>query len=143
MELSNINKSSVHLTSTEHSVFLRQPKHALYKPCMTLHKEQQSKLVLDRVEDKTRPASRKVIVRSSYFQHKLLKDNNVENELVSEKDATNNVFYDKTVSRIAPNGNGTENLKCATKKRPSISTERIQNVGVSSLLLSIFFFLSC
>ncbi|OVA00201.1 XPG/Rad2 endonuclease [Macleaya cordata] len=133
-ELSNMNDGSGDLKSSEHSVLHQQSKHTLYKPCMTLHKERQSKLVLDRVEEKTRLVSRKVIVRSSYFQHKLLKENDVENEnekLISENDTAKDVFCDKTVSDSPSYGSNPSNyIKGAIKKRTSNLTERIQTETV-------------
>ncbi|PSS29025.1 Exonuclease [Actinidia chinensis var. chinensis] len=57
---------------------LQQFKHSIPKLCMTLQKER-AKSVADSGQDKTRKENTKVIVRSSYFQHKLVKENDKEN----------------------------------------------------------------
>ncbi|MCL7036263.1 hypothetical protein MKW94_013652 [Papaver nudicaule] len=121
-ELSIINNSS---DSSEHSLSFRQPKQSLYKPCTTLRKEPQSKIDLDRAGEKTRQVGRKVIVRSSYFQHKLPKDDDVEKEkLVSLDDEANDVPRDKNVS--GSGSIGTNFSESSSKKRSSISIEKTQ-----------------
>lgn len=48
----------------------QQPRYSIHKPCTTLQKERECKNLPDAVEGKTRTETRKVVVRSSYFQHK-------------------------------------------------------------------------
>ncbi|RDX95440.1 Exonuclease 1 [Mucuna pruriens] len=55
--------------SPEHTV-LQQPRQSIHKPCLGLHNDHEHTNVQDTVEGKTREATRKVIVRSAYFQHK-------------------------------------------------------------------------
>ncbi|KAI3883730.1 hypothetical protein MKW92_020706 [Papaver armeniacum] len=121
-ELNIINNSS---DSSEHSLSFHQPKQSLYRPCTTLHKEPQCKIDLDQAGEKTRQASRKVIVRSSYFQHKSPKDDAVDNgKPVFLDDEANYVSCDKNVSESGTNGINFPESSC--KKRSSISTERTQ-----------------
>ncbi|XP_026404817.1 exonuclease 1-like isoform X2 [Papaver somniferum] len=125
-ELNIINNSS---DSSEHSLSFHQPKQSLYRPCTMLHKELQCKIDLDQAGEKTRQASRKVIVRSSYFQHKSPKDDAVDNgKPVFLDDEANYVSCDKNVSESGTNGINFPESSC--KKRSSISTERtlIDNV---------------
>jgi len=60
--------------SPEHAV-LQQPRQPIHKPCLGLHKEHGRTNVQDTVEEKTREATGKVIVRSAYFQHKQVEKN--------------------------------------------------------------------
>lgn len=127
-ELNIINNSS---DSSEHSLSFHQPKQSLYRPCTMLHKELQCKIDLDQAGEKTRQASRKVIVRSSYFQHKSPKDDAVDNgKPVFLDDEANYVSCDKNVSESGTNGINFPESSC--KKRSSISTERtkIDNVDM-------------
>ncbi|PSS02969.1 Exonuclease [Actinidia chinensis var. chinensis] len=57
---------------------LQQSRHSIPKLCMTLQKERE-KFVADVGQGKTRKENTKVIVRSSYFQPKLAKENDEEN----------------------------------------------------------------
>ncbi|XP_019444656.1 PREDICTED: exonuclease 1 isoform X6 [Lupinus angustifolius] len=59
--------------STEHTI-LRQPRQPIHKPCLGSHKEDGHTNAEDTVEVKTREET-KVIVRSAYFQHKQVEDN--------------------------------------------------------------------
>ncbi|GMN43419.1 hypothetical protein TIFTF001_012612 [Ficus carica] len=65
--------------SSEHTS-LQQPKHSIHRPCLTQLKEHEVESARDAVEGKTRKESRKVIVRSSYFQHKTVNINDQENK---------------------------------------------------------------
>ncbi|KAG2410327.1 Exonuclease 1 [Vigna angularis] len=64
----------------EHAV-LQQPRQPIHKPCLGLHKEHGNTNVQDTVEEKTREVSRKVIVRSAYFQHKQVDKNACDEKL--------------------------------------------------------------
>ena len=57
---------------------LQQSRHSIPKLCMTLQKER-VKSVADLGQDKTKKENTKVNVMSSYFQHKLAKENDEEN----------------------------------------------------------------
>ncbi|CAL5409105.1 unnamed protein product [Camellia sinensis] len=59
---------------------LQQSRHSTHKPCMTLHKEFEWKAASDVDEGETRIQNTKVTVRSSYFQQKLAKENDEENQ---------------------------------------------------------------
>ncbi|XP_028087370.1 exonuclease 1 isoform X1 [Camellia sinensis] len=59
---------------------LQQSRHSTHKPCMTLHKEFEWKSASDADEGETRIQNTKVTVRSSYFQQKLAKENDEENQ---------------------------------------------------------------
>ena len=64
---------------------LQQSKHSIPKLCMTLQKER-AKSVADSGQDKTRRENTKVIVRSSYFQHKLVNDKeNIKEDVTTDK----------------------------------------------------------
>ncbi|KAI3969371.1 hypothetical protein MKX01_019932 [Papaver californicum] len=138
-ELSIINNSS---DSSEHSLSFHQRKQSLYKPSMTLHKEPQCKIDLDRAGEKTRPVSRKAIVRSSYFQHKSPKDDDVDNEKpVSLDDDANDVSFDKFSS--GSGSNGINFSESTSKKRSSIAIERTQIDNVDMKRARNGTFLSC
>ncbi|XP_059669371.1 exonuclease 1 [Cornus florida] len=77
--------------SPKHAL-LQQSEHSIHKPCIALHKEHECKSASDAGEGKTRMETMKVIVRSSYFQHKSVKDdqeNRNEMLLVKKNNATN------------------------------------------------------
>lgn len=61
-----------------HDPLLQQSRHSIHKPCITLHKEHDS-------EGKMRKENTKIIVRSSYFQHKVSEGIDEEN---SNEDVT-------------------------------------------------------
>jgi len=67
---------------------LQQPRYSIHEPCTTLHKEHECKNVLDAVEGETKTGPRKVIIRSSYVQHKSenQKDANNKQERVKADD---------------------------------------------------------
>ncbi|KAF5943973.1 hypothetical protein HYC85_018050 [Camellia sinensis] len=59
---------------------LQQSRHSTHKACMTLHKEFEWKSTSDVDEGETRIQNTKVTMRSSYFQQKLAKENDEENQ---------------------------------------------------------------
>ncbi|BAT73569.1 hypothetical protein LR48_Vigan01g038800 [Vigna angularis] len=86
-KLSEFTESPYHVSmiheekkNPEHAV-LQQPRQPIHKPCLGLHKEHGNTNVQDTVEEKTREVSRKVIVRSAYFQHKQVDKNACDEKL--------------------------------------------------------------
>ncbi|KAJ0017249.1 hypothetical protein Pint_10135 [Pistacia integerrima] len=69
----------VERSSPEHTL-LPQPGISIHKPSLQLQKEHKSKNFTDAIDGKTRTESRKVIVRSSYFQQKQVIKNGQENK---------------------------------------------------------------
>ncbi|KAF9620610.1 hypothetical protein IFM89_013636 [Coptis chinensis] len=112
-----MNDVAGNLRGSEHSVPLELSKPAIYKPCPTLRKENESKFISDGVESKTRSVTKKVIVRSSYFQHKPKNEDlqSKSEELVSEKEATGNVLCESVLTGGALFES--TNLKSALTKR--------------------------
>ncbi|KAK7359162.1 hypothetical protein VNO77_01110 [Canavalia gladiata] len=113
--------------SPEHTI-LRQTRQPIHKPCLGLHKEHEHTNVQDTVEGETREATRKVIVRSAYFQHKQVEKNvcdekqhclssgvviNERKNAMSDSDLFNNHMKNKDLKRkISPNNNiQNENLR--------------------------------
>uniref|UniRef100_A0A5B7CBH9 Exonuclease 1 n=1 Tax=Davidia involucrata TaxID=16924 RepID=A0A5B7CBH9_DAVIN len=65
--------------SPQHAL-LQQSRDSIHKPCIALHKERECKSASDAGEGKMRTENIKVTVRSSYFQHKSVKENDLENK---------------------------------------------------------------
>ncbi|KAF5475250.1 hypothetical protein F2P56_007078 [Juglans regia] len=90
VEDSFATKISVHSESPTHDMspetrspeqtLLQQPRYSIHKPCTALQKERECKNVPDAVEGKTRTETRKVVIRSSYFQHKSENQSKPNNE---------------------------------------------------------------
>ncbi|KAJ1426192.1 XPG/Rad2 endonuclease [Sesbania bispinosa] len=113
--------------SPEHTI-LRQPRQPIHKPCLGLLKEHELTNVQDTVEGKTREATKKVIVRSAYFQHKQVEKNvcgekqdclssgiviDERKNAISDSDLCNNHLKNKDLKRkISPNDHiQSENLR--------------------------------
>ncbi|KAF6153104.1 hypothetical protein GIB67_034826 [Kingdonia uniflora] len=121
----SLDSPSGNLIQSEDARLLEQStSKAVHSRSLTLNKEHQYKFVSEGVEGKTRLANRKVIVRSSYFQHKLVNEKNLENEnekLESDEDGTEGVICETTrKSALYPNSF----LKSALKKRKFTPVER-------------------
>jgi exonuclease-1 len=110
---------------------LRQPRYSIHKPCTTLNKEHECKNVPDAVESETKTGTRKVIVRSSYFQHKSenQKDPNNKHEKVKADDVVdaneNNIPEDAFFSN--------NDIKDKVMKRKTSSNDCSQKVGALTL----------
>ncbi|KAL2343232.1 hypothetical protein Fmac_004517 [Flemingia macrophylla] len=72
--LSNVSVVGDEKKGPEHTM-LQQPRQPIHKPCLGLHKEHEHRDVQYTVEGKIRVATKKVIVRSAYFQHKEVEKN--------------------------------------------------------------------
>lgn len=120
-------KNVVETRTAEHTL-LQQPKHSIHKPCQILQKEQECKAVTDAIDGKIRAESRKVIVRSSYFQHKSRNEND-------EDDKPKSLMKDNLASNTCKNtspesaclGDGYFNVKVT--KRKDHSNNSLQTVG--------------
>ncbi|KAJ8465064.1 hypothetical protein OPV22_027616 [Ensete ventricosum] len=123
--------------STNHSqkvsgLPLNKLKHETCKPFLTSHKEYDFKLKMADVDVMTKSTKRKVIVKSSYFRHKLSDDNGHENQ--NDGTNVNNENCDCTsgnchVSNGASCGHAC--LKSGTKKRKpvNISDKQLGDLG--------------
>ncbi|KAJ9690835.1 hypothetical protein PVL29_013138 [Vitis rotundifolia] len=111
--------------SQEHSL-LQQYRHSMHKPCLALHKEHECKYDLDAAGGKMPVENRKIIVRSRYFQHKSLKENDRDNE--NEKLLVNNGDATDICENNSPQSPPFENnyLKSAIMKRKPTSVDSIQ-----------------
>ncbi|PON85002.1 5'-3' exonuclease family protein [Trema orientale] len=115
-------------TSPEHTS-LQKPKHSIHKPCLTQQKEYEFGSVPDEVEGKLRKENRKVIIRSSYFQHKSGKKNDQENEqYVSIKDDSAIEMRENIVPESAVYGYSNGNVL----KRKKHTDESVQEENVRS-----------
>jgi hypothetical protein len=109
-----------------------QPRYSIHKPCTTLHKEHECKIVPDAVEGETKTGTRKVIIRSSYFQHKSenQKDVNNKQEKVKADDVID--IYENTIPGDASFRNNY--LKDKVMKRKTSSNDSSQKVGALTLI---------
>lgn len=118
--------------SQEHSL-LQQYRHSIHKPCLALHKEHECKYDLDAAEGKMPVENRKIIVRSRYFQHKSVKENDRDNE--NEKLLVNNGDATDICENKSPQSPFENNyLKSAIMKRKPTSVDSIQPVGALSFI---------
>ena len=109
--------------SPEHTL-LQKPKHSIHKPCLTQQKEHEDGIVRDAVEGNIRKENRKVIVRSSYFQHKSGKENaqqNKENILIKDNPAENVVCESAVVNGYS-NGSVLKRKEYTNDSFPEVST---------------------
>ncbi|KAL5577080.1 hypothetical protein UlMin_018779 [Ulmus minor] len=113
--------------SPEHAL-LQQTKRSIHRPCLAQQTDHESKSVRDAVvEGQTRKDNRKVIIRSSYFKHKLIDENNQENEpMISTKD------NEDAVPKSAL-GNGNSNGQFMKRKRPSSDSDQAENVKTKQM----------
>ncbi|KAA8519582.1 hypothetical protein F0562_013794 [Nyssa sinensis] len=65
--------------SPQHAL-LQKSRHSIHKPCIALHKDRECRSDTDAGEGKMRTENIKVIVRSSYFQNKSVKESDLENK---------------------------------------------------------------
>lgn len=129
---------------TDNAKSRQQFVHSIHK--LALQKELQSKT--DAVEEKIRTENRKVIVRSSYFQHKQVNESDQEDKqekLIVEDDVAIDISENANLgSEYSENSN----LNSTTIKRKTSINDIVQIVGASFylpmcsfLLLSIYNFL--
>ncbi|TKY60094.1 Exonuclease 1 [Spatholobus suberectus] len=109
--------------SPEHTV-LQQPRQPIHKPCLGLHKEHEHTKIQDTVEGKSREATRKVIVRSAYFQHK-----QVEKNVCAEKQdhLSSGIVIDERKNAISDSDLCNNHLKNNELKRKISPIDNIQN----------------
>ncbi|XP_038688466.1 exonuclease 1-like isoform X1 [Tripterygium wilfordii] len=107
---------------------MQQSVQPLYKPCQALRKEHDCKNAPVAVETKIRTDTRKVIVRSSYFQHKPVVENDQESEqaiLLNKHDDSDTICENSIPENALQNYlKGTEKRKSSTDD--SIQTENVQ-----------------
>ncbi|XP_077222595.1 5'-3' exonuclease family protein [Tasmannia lanceolata] len=106
------------LNSPQHVVSLRQSKDEVFEPPISLRKEHECNLLLEAIEGKSGLVNRKVTVRSSYFQPKLLDENDHANEnekLVVKKQVVRSRYFQPKL--LDENGHGNENEKPVVKKQ--------------------------
>ncbi|XP_028755843.1 exonuclease 1-like isoform X2 [Neltuma alba] len=77
MESSRFNMAGERWKNPEHTI-LQQPKEPIHKPCLGLNKDNKDTNVKDTIEVNTVGATRKVLVRSPYFQHKQAEKDNCD-----------------------------------------------------------------
>lgn len=121
--------------SPEHTS-LQQPKHSIHRPCLTQLKEHEVESGRDAVEGKTRKESRKVIVRSSYFQHKTVNINDQENKqdgLVKDNLATD-ICNDPVPKSAIGNRYSIGNVL----KRKKTTNDSVQEVSAYYFLFSFY-----
>lgn len=87
---------------------LQQPRQPIHKPCLALHKEHEHTNVQDTVEGKSSEATRKVIVRSAYFQHKQLEKNVCDDK---QDCLSSGIVIDKRKNAISDGGLCNNHLK--------------------------------
>lgn len=122
--------------SPEHcSLQLQKPKHSIHKPCLAQQKECEYGSVPDAVEGKIRKEKRKVIVRSSYFQHKPENENDQENKQnVLVKD---DLGIDTHKDIVAESAVINAHSNCNVLKRKKHTDDSVQEV--STLFYVLFF----
>ncbi|XP_073225593.1 exonuclease 1 isoform X2 [Cicer arietinum] len=123
--------------SPDHTI-LRQPRLPIHKPCLGSHKEHELTNVQNKVEGKTKEAKRKVIVRSPYFQQKLVENNACDEKqeqlpsgiaigerknAISGRDLCNNHLKNKDLKRkVSPNDSIQSENVLARQMHPTSST---------------------
>lgn len=129
------------LRGADHPMLLQQSKHNMSKPSPALDKDHKCESLLVSVEGK--PLNRNLVVRSRYFRHKLLDENdhvNKEKKSMLQKD-TNGTVCDLTAPENA--SLGSKFCKNSIRRGKPISAQSIQNVctslSVSFLSLFIYF----
>ncbi|KAE7996327.1 hypothetical protein FH972_001058 [Carpinus fangiana] len=106
---------------------LRQPRYSIHKPCTTLNKEHECKNVPDAVESETKTGTRKVIIRSSYFQHKSEnQDPNNKHEKVKADDVVDT--YENNIPEDAFFRNNDIKDKVMKRKTSSNDCSQKENV---------------
>lgn len=146
---------------------VQHSKHPIH-PCIASQKESESNSSIDGIEGKTRVQKKPIIVRSSYFQHKNLEENNQENTKMNDsKDdddddvavASKNtcsdgvhvsVFHAPEVKTRVENrkmitsryfsqkNQENTNEKSTIKRKFSISEDSVQKVGI--LLIYFYYY---
>lgn len=117
---------------------LQQPKSSIHKPCQTLHKEQEYKDATNTIDGKVREESRKVIVRSSYFQNKSRNENDEEDmQKKLMKDNLSSNTCKNSFAGSAALGDGYFNGKVIKRKDPSNNS--LQTVGYIPFVLFLQF----
>ncbi|GAV82235.1 XPG_N domain-containing protein/XPG_I domain-containing protein [Cephalotus follicularis] len=118
----------VNVRSSEHAFLLKSGK-SIQKTCEVLYEEHDCKNVLDAVKGRTRTESRKVIVRSSYFQHKK-RENDQENkqEKLSVKDDVANDISDNAIPESISSRNNYFNDRILKRKTSPNGSINIENV---------------
>lgn len=106
-------------TKSMEGTFLPQSSYPIHKPCLTLQRERESKNFSDAFEGKIRTDNRKVIIRSSYFQHKPSKENAEDSKqnIVTNNDCAIDLCGN-TVSENVPYGNSYNNGKATKRRNP-------------------------
>ncbi|KAF7840388.1 exonuclease 1 isoform X2 [Senna tora] len=112
--------------SSEHTI-LQQPMQPIHKPCLGLQREHEDTNVKDTVEGKTREATRKVIVRSAYFQHKRVEKNNSDKkqDCLVNSDMTIDV-HKNTISDSANHHMESKVLKRKISPNDSVQSENLR-----------------
>ncbi|KAB1221464.1 hypothetical protein CJ030_MR2G007587 [Morella rubra] len=93
-------KDTVAETSPK-QILVQQPQYSIHKRCTTLQKEHECNNVPDAAEGKTRTETRKVVIRSSYFQHKsenLKEPNNGHEKALADRVVD---VYENTITQDA------------------------------------------
>lgn len=110
---------------------------SIHKACPALRKEHENKICTDSVVGKTRTENRKVIVRSSYFLHKQVKKDDLENKqekLVVENDAAIDMSENAGLQSAHFENSY---LKGTTIKRKTSLNDSVHIVGSSFLCLLV------
>ncbi|KAG5517098.1 hypothetical protein RHGRI_037749 [Rhododendron griersonianum] len=94
---------------------LQQSRHSVHKPCSTLHKDHHRKPVSDAGEGKTRKEN---IMRSSYFQYKVTKGDDEEND---KEDVLSDDCEDMTPEHECKSASDAGNAKTRAENRKTIT----------------------
>ena len=122
--------------SPEHTI-LRQARQPIHKPCLGLHKEHEHTNVQDTIEAKTGEATRKVIVRSHYFQHKKVEKDDCDEKQDRLSEA--GIVIGEVNNSISHSDLSNNHMKNKDLKRKISPNDNIQSVGFSHLESSVFF----
>lgn len=129
-------KDTVPETSPK-QILVQQPQYSIHKRCTTLQKKHECKNVPDAAEGKTRTETRKVVIRSSYFQHKsenLKEPNNGLEKAVADRVVD---VYENTITQDACFRDN--HIKDKVMKRKISANDSVKKVGPLTLCFGYLF----
>lgn len=112
--------------SPEHTI-LQQPMQPIHKPCLGLQKEHEDTNVKGTIDGKTREVTRKVIVRSAYFQHKQVEKDNWDKK--EECLVNSDVTIDEHENIISESTLCNRHMKNKVLKRKISPDDNVQSVS--------------
>lgn len=129
-------KDTVAETSPK-QILVQQPQYSIHKRCTTLQKEHECNNVPDAAEGKTRTETRKVVIRSSYFQHKsenLKEPNNGHEKALADRVVD---VYENTITQDACFRDN--HIKDKVMKRKISANDCVKKVGPLTLCFGYLF----